>query len=147
MHSYSIQYPSRCPKGMASNILPLIILSLYATLLLAWLSQLFTLMMSSFMKVTPSVLLIWNDILVSYSIQKIGVLFTISFQIKLLVLFRVSLSLSLTKVICTWSFFPSWDLGAHLIDTPMHYTIKLDDKHSELFADVGWYRHLIGKLI
>ena len=104
MHSYSIQYQSRCPKGMASNILPLIILSLYATLLLAWLSWLFMWMMSSFMKVAPSVLLIWNDTWVSYSIQKIEVLFTISFQIKLLILFRVSLSLSLTKVICTWSF-------------------------------------------
>ena len=38
-------------------------------------------------------------------------------------------------------------LGARPADTPMDFTIKLDNEQGELFSDVGRYRHLVGKLI
>jgi len=37
-------------------------------------------------------------------------------------------------------------LDSRPIDTPMDYRVKLDAKMGELFADVGQYKWLVGKL-
>ena len=38
-------------------------------------------------------------------------------------------------------------LDSQPVDTPMDYHVKLDANMRELFADVGQYRRVIGKLI
>ena len=38
-------------------------------------------------------------------------------------------------------------LDSRMVDTPMDYHVKLNANMGELFADVGQYRRLVGKLI
>ncbi len=38
-------------------------------------------------------------------------------------------------------------LSAHLVDNPMDFTVELDGEQSELFIDISWYQHFVGKLI
>lgn len=68
--------------GTVSNVLPLIILFLYTTIFHQHLSWFFMWTILSFLKVTRSVLLNWNNIWVNSCIQKTWVLFTISLALK-----------------------------------------------------------------
>ena len=104
----------------------------------------------SFLKVTASVLLNWNDIWVNSCIQKTWVLFTISLELKLHVLFRASLY---QKKKCSRSFVWNWLLGTLVLLKLLwillwkSYGLLGTLVLGEQFADVGRFQQLIGKLI